>query len=419
MPRLSRCLWVGFVLAGCTGDIGNIDNGDVGDSVGENGTNGTSHGPGAQSADGTLGIGPTGIRRMTVWEYDNTLRDLLGETSRPGAALLPEDVRAPFDNDFIAQETSKVLVEAAETLSANAAARSIRRPAAARVGHRLRAQRPCRHFVPERFHRAVWPSCFPTTAASRGVRGAARSRPALRRAAGRRLGRCRGGGEGRASVAGIHLPRRARHTGGRWWPSETRRLVGRRANGVPLWGSAPEDALLDAAAAGTLDRGEDRRAQAARMLTDARARAQVDRFHALWLGYERMPLAADLVQRMRTETAALSAVWSSTSHAHGSRSSTATRPSSTRPSATHYGLSVSATTQPSWVDVSSNGRRGISSQGTFLSSVSNPGDTSSHQARQADPRATDVRGNHRATASRREDDTPPEHHRGGMQVGPV
>ena len=42
-----------------------------------------------------------------------------------GAALLPEDVRAPFDNDFIAQETSKVLVEAAETLSAGVAARLV------------------------------------------------------------------------------------------------------------------------------------------------------------------------------------------------------------------------------------------------------------------------------------------------------
>ncbi|HEX7465955.1 MAG TPA: DUF1587 domain-containing protein, partial [Usitatibacter sp.] len=121
-PTLSRCLWVllvGFVLAGCKGDIGDVDNVDGVDDVGR------ATPPGGLPVDGTLGIGATGIRRMTVWEYDNTLRDVLGDTSRPGAALLPEDVRAPFDNDFIAQETSKVLVEAAETLSANVAARLI------------------------------------------------------------------------------------------------------------------------------------------------------------------------------------------------------------------------------------------------------------------------------------------------------
>ena len=127
MPVLSRCLsvLVGFLLAGCTGHIGDSGDGD-GDGIVDNvGDNGTPQAPGAPSADGKYGIGATGIRRMTVWEYDNTLRDLLGDTSRPGAALLPEDVRAPFDNDFIAQETSKVLVEAAETLSAGVAARLV------------------------------------------------------------------------------------------------------------------------------------------------------------------------------------------------------------------------------------------------------------------------------------------------------
>src|SRR5882672_7386621 len=119
-PALSRCLWVlaGFLLAGCKGDIGDVDVDGV-DDVG-----GVTP-PGALPVDGSLGIGATGLRRMTVWEYDNTLRDVLGDTSRPGAALLPEDVRAPFDNDFIAQETSKVLVEAAETLSTGVAARLI------------------------------------------------------------------------------------------------------------------------------------------------------------------------------------------------------------------------------------------------------------------------------------------------------
>ena len=143
-----------------------------------------------------------------------------------------------------------------------------------------------------------------------------------------------------------------------------------------LWGSAPENALLDAAASGALDRGEERRAQATHMLTDARARAQVDRFHALWLGYERMALQADLVQRMRAETAALigRVVFEQPRSWLSVFDSSETFIDATL--ATHYGLSVTAPTQPAWIDVSSSGRRGILSHGTFLSSVSNPGDTS-------------------------------------------
>src|SRR6476469_8250996 len=100
------------------------------------------------------------------------------------------------------------------------------------------------------------------------------------------------------------------------------------------------------------------------MLTDPRARAQVDRFHALWLGYERMPLEADLVQRMRTETAALigRVVFEQPRSWLSVFDSSETFIDATL--ATHYGLSVSATTQPSWVDVSASGRRGILSHGT-------------------------------------------------------
>src|SRR5262245_7153592 len=54
------------------------------------------------------------FRRLTSDEYDNALRDLVGETSRASHLVLPEDLRSPFDNDFSLQRVSAALVEGAE-----------------------------------------------------------------------------------------------------------------------------------------------------------------------------------------------------------------------------------------------------------------------------------------------------------------
>src|SRR5262245_23235115 len=40
----------------------------------------------------------TGLRRLTIEEYDNTITDLVGDTSRRGGSLLPADIRKPFDD---------------------------------------------------------------------------------------------------------------------------------------------------------------------------------------------------------------------------------------------------------------------------------------------------------------------------------
>src|SRR5262249_49932592 len=59
-------------------------------------------------------------------EYDYTLRHFLQDTTRSGFAKLPEDVNDPFDNDYHTQQpASAALVEAAETLAQDAAARAL------------------------------------------------------------------------------------------------------------------------------------------------------------------------------------------------------------------------------------------------------------------------------------------------------
>jgi hypothetical protein len=58
-----------------------------------------------------------------------------------------------------------------------------------------------------------------------------------------------------------------------------------------LWGTTPDDALLDAAEAGELLTPESREAHARRMLDDPRARAQGSQVVLQWLGVESLPVA--------------------------------------------------------------------------------------------------------------------------------
>jgi hypothetical protein len=67
----------------------------------------------------------SGARRLTRTEYDDTLRDLLGDTTNSGFAMLPEDVNDPFDNNYTTQLVSPALIEAAETLATDAARRAL------------------------------------------------------------------------------------------------------------------------------------------------------------------------------------------------------------------------------------------------------------------------------------------------------
>ena len=60
-----------------------------------------------------------------------------------------------------------------------------------------------------------------------------------------------------------------------------------------LWSSIPDDALLDAARDGTLDRQDGLHAEVRRMLADPRASAFITNFPAQWLGYRKL----DTLQR--------------------------------------------------------------------------------------------------------------------------
>ena len=85
------------------------------------GTGGSAAGPAAPTW--TLpspGVAP--LRRLNRFEYNNTVRDLLGDTSNPANQFVPDGVAYGFDtladSLVVTQELAEQFMHAAETLSA-------------------------------------------------------------------------------------------------------------------------------------------------------------------------------------------------------------------------------------------------------------------------------------------------------------
>src|SRR5262249_36808414 len=74
--------------------------------------------PPVPPADDPLSRVPaSGARRLSAFEYDAVLRDLLDDTTGSGLQRLPGDQPTPFDNDSHTQEVSTALLDALESLA--------------------------------------------------------------------------------------------------------------------------------------------------------------------------------------------------------------------------------------------------------------------------------------------------------------
>jgi hypothetical protein len=106
----------GLGAAGCTGSIGDSyeepdpsdPNAAPGDSPGSAAAQG---GGAATSCTGALDPGNVTLHRLNNTEYDNTVRDLLGDTSQPAKAFPPDAVASGFDNDASVLSMSPLLAE--------------------------------------------------------------------------------------------------------------------------------------------------------------------------------------------------------------------------------------------------------------------------------------------------------------------
>lgn len=247
-------------------------------------------------------------RRLSQAELNQTLVDLLGDTSGPATRFLSEDEFGPFDNDYTLQVASGTLVDGVEVLAEDVADRLLadtaRRDRLVGCTPTDAGDEACfrsflASFLRRAFRRAVTAEEIEPYVALLAY--ATEDAPAVDNdfytAVGLAL---------RAVLQDPEFLYRIEI--GTTDDSGALRLDGFEIASrlsYLLWGSMPDDALLDDAAAGRLATAEQRRTVAARMLEDERAKRQLYRFHAMWLGYRAIPHGGELVQRFDTETTAL------------------------------------------------------------------------------------------------------------------
>ncbi|MFT3838688.1 MAG: DUF1592 domain-containing protein [Myxococcaceae bacterium] len=247
--------------------------------------------PVVSACTGTPSVAPTVARRMTRWEYDNTLRDLLGDQTQPAAAFDAEEEVLGFNNNSGALTTSSAMVQKLISASEGVASRATQNLAA-----------------------IAWVSCngtYDDTCAAAFI-DAFTSR-AWRRAltadehqaltdlydSGKMIGGLDAdGGELSAFDSGVQLVieavlqspdflyRLEDATTGSTQPVTGYEMASRLS--YLLWGSTPDDALLTAAGSGQLDTPAQVLTQAQRMIEDPRARQLVVQFHQQWLDFDRI-----------------------------------------------------------------------------------------------------------------------------------
>ncbi len=283
---MRRALTTLAVLAGCTGTI---------------------HGPSASKpvAPESDQVAVAGLRRLSRAEVDATVRDLLGDERFRGRRLLPPDATDPFDNDYRQQLASGALVEAAEALAveladavlADASARARLLPcqptgpgdagclrAFVQTFGRRAFRRPLTDAEVERFL-TLQPLAVEANDFDVGLKLVLRAmlqHPAFLYRV--ELGAPVAGRPGVFKLTPFELATRLSYF---------------------LVGTTPPGWLLDLAAEGALDTRDGVERAARRLLDEPLAHAQVRRFHALWLGYHRLPHPLELTTAMQQESDAL------------------------------------------------------------------------------------------------------------------
>lgn len=367
---------------GCQGSIGGESPGQAGPdgAIPGNGGGGGSIGPAGTADPGAPGRTP--MRRLTVSEYVNTIRDLLGEDASALVEGFPADGSTEgFDNTAatLGAATSQVDVfeRAAEALAARAVTPSS--PARQRISVCSEwADAACRRTVLQSFADKAWRR--PTTpaeveqlvalaAVGAGAGASVEEQVAL-------------------ALRGVliapqflfrveKLPPPGTVGSYRVSPHE---LATRLS--YFLWSSTPDDELAQSAAAGKLASADDVTREVSRMLENDKAAALTESFAAQWLALrsldehavdaETFPAYSDaLAASMASETKSLfSHVLSNSLPA--SELVTATYSFVDQPLAQFYGVSVTG----GRAELGATERRGLLGQGALLTLTSYPNRTS-------------------------------------------
>jgi hypothetical protein len=222
--------------------------------------------------------GPSPVRRLTKAQYNNTVRDLLNDTSAPANQFPQEEIGLGFTNNAHTQAVSGLLIEEYEKAAAGLATRAVQN---------LPQLMGCNPAGGE-------DACMRSFLTSFGLR--AWRRPLTREESDRLFAFYT------KSKQGADFPTAVRMTvevmlqsphfiymvesGGATVAGDVTRLTGyEMASRLSylLWGTMPDTALFEAAAAGTLDTAAGVAEQAQRMLKDPRTNQAVGTFIHEWL----------------------------------------------------------------------------------------------------------------------------------------
>jgi len=375
-----------LALAACEGGASSAATNGAGNASAHGGNSQTG---GGSAQGGESGVGPGRLstasasvaRRLSRTELSNLVRDALGDDGSAAAKFLSEDQYRPFDNDYTVQGASSALIESLEATANDIAARAV---------------------LPANRNRIV--PCTPTgpgdTACLRStIEGVGRRlyrRPLSEEQLQAYLTLQSYATESTPGVThdfytAVNLVLRSMLQD----PEVLYRIEIGTPTGEPgifalddyevasrlsflLWGSGPDDALLTQAGAGKLTEAGARTQAAARLLSDPRARTQLERFHAMWLGYRAIPASAELAAAFGLETNKLidKVVFDQPSSYLDLFTSAQTYVSGPLPA--QYGVAAPAGGQ-GWVSYADDKRAGILSHGSVLAGFSKFSDTSPTQ----------------------------------------
>jgi hypothetical protein len=196
------------------------------------------------------------LRRLTHSQYNNTVRDLLGDRSLPANQFPPEDFVNGFKNQYAAENLSPLLEDAYSTAAEKLAARAFRtRDVAADF---------VRTFGMQAFRRPLDDAEL-------------RRYDALFRKGGAQL-------VAEAMLQSPNFLFRLEDTSNAKW----RPYAAASRLSYALWDTMPDAALFAAAAHGELDTPQGVEKIARRMLDDPKARQALDEFVSQWLRFDRV-----------------------------------------------------------------------------------------------------------------------------------
>jgi len=271
------------------------------------GVGGAGPAPGAGGASGgsageaplpttctTIAPGRAPLRRLTTHEFNNTVKELLGDATNPGSEFPSEILGKGFGNDADLQSVSDLLAEKYFSVAESIAVRATETPAA--LGRLHACTQGLATANEESCARSIIQSLLPR-AFRRTVTDAEIDEFHGLYASTRALSPSLGFGAGVAAVVSALLQSpeflyRVEVGAEVAGNSAVRQLTGSEIAtrlSYLFWQEPPDSGLVQAAASGALDTREGVRAEAQRLLADSRSRAMVGHFFDNLLPISNLP----------------------------------------------------------------------------------------------------------------------------------